>query len=111
MNLVNCSATMLLSVQRKVSVQQQYADGPCATLKQNYQQTPSDHPMILKDPSSEIDSGVVSCTHLAGGSGKICAIPPQLSYVLITPARNEAALIELTIRSVIAQTVLPQKWL
>jgi glycosyltransferase involved in cell wall biosynthesis len=31
-------------------------------------------------------------------------------YVLITPARNEAAFIELTIRSVIAQTILPVKW-
>jgi glycosyltransferase involved in cell wall biosynthesis len=33
-----------------------------------------------------------------------------LSYVLITPARNERALIEGTIRSVIAQTLLPSKW-
>jgi biofilm PGA synthesis N-glycosyltransferase PgaC len=33
-----------------------------------------------------------------------------LSYVLITPARNEAALIELALKSVIAQTVLPKKW-
>ncbi|MGH9599334.1 MAG: glycosyltransferase [Terracidiphilus sp.] len=32
------------------------------------------------------------------------------SYVLITPARNEAQLIEQTIQSVIAQTVLPLKW-
>ena len=32
------------------------------------------------------------------------------SYVLITPARNEARSIELTIRSVIAQTVLPLRW-
>ena len=32
------------------------------------------------------------------------------SYVLVTPARNEAALIEQTIRSVINQTVLPMKW-
>lgn len=32
------------------------------------------------------------------------------SYILITPARNEAAYIEETIKSVIAQTVLPQKW-
>jgi len=32
------------------------------------------------------------------------------SYVLITPARNEADFIELTIRSVIAQTVRPLKW-
>jgi biofilm PGA synthesis N-glycosyltransferase PgaC len=31
-------------------------------------------------------------------------------YVLITPAHNEAAFIELTIQSVIAQTVLPVKW-
>jgi glycosyltransferase involved in cell wall biosynthesis len=32
------------------------------------------------------------------------------SYVLVTPARNEAALIEQTIRSVIRQTFLPLKW-
>ncbi|MDD5760366.1 MAG: glycosyltransferase family 2 protein [Desulfobulbaceae bacterium] len=32
------------------------------------------------------------------------------SYVLITPARNEAAFIELTIESMIKQTVLPIKW-
>lgn len=31
-------------------------------------------------------------------------------YVLITPARNEANFIEETIKSVIAQTVLPLKW-
>ena len=35
----------------------------------------------------------------------------QLSYVLITPARNEEAYIEETIRSVISQTVLPKKWI
>lgn len=34
----------------------------------------------------------------------------MLSYVLITPARNEAAYIEKTIKSVISQTVLPLKW-
>jgi biofilm PGA synthesis N-glycosyltransferase PgaC len=33
-----------------------------------------------------------------------------LRYVLITPARNEEEFIEQTIRSVIAQTVLPQRW-
>ena len=32
------------------------------------------------------------------------------SYVLITPARNEAQFIELTVKSVIAQTVRPVKW-
>jgi glycosyltransferase involved in cell wall biosynthesis len=31
-------------------------------------------------------------------------------YVLITPARNEAQYIELTIRSVVAQTLRPVKW-
>lgn len=35
----------------------------------------------------------------------------NLKYVLITPARNEEAFIEQTIRSVIAQTVLPLKWI
>src|SRR4051812_12369792 len=33
-----------------------------------------------------------------------------LKYVLITPAKNEAAFIEQTIRSVIRQTALPVKW-
>jgi glycosyltransferase involved in cell wall biosynthesis len=32
------------------------------------------------------------------------------SYVLITPARNEAEFLELTIQSVVAQTVRPVKW-
>jgi len=32
------------------------------------------------------------------------------AYVLITPARNEVAYIENTIRSVIAQTILPVRW-
>jgi glycosyltransferase involved in cell wall biosynthesis len=35
---------------------------------------------------------------------------PLPSYVLITPARNEAAFIERTIQSVIAQTVIPLRW-
>ncbi len=34
----------------------------------------------------------------------------NLKYVLVTPARNEEAFIEGTIRSVIAQTVRPAKW-
>ena len=33
-----------------------------------------------------------------------------LEYVLITPAHNEAAFIEKTVQSVIAQTVLPKRW-
>lgn len=34
----------------------------------------------------------------------------HLTYVLITPARNEEAYIEKTIRSVVSQTVMPEKW-
>jgi biofilm PGA synthesis N-glycosyltransferase PgaC len=37
--------------------------------------------------------------------------PPLPTYVLITPARNEEAFIELTIKSMIAQTVRPLKWI
>jgi glycosyltransferase involved in cell wall biosynthesis len=33
-----------------------------------------------------------------------------LTYVIVTPARNEAHFIEATIQSVVAQTVLPLKW-
>ena len=38
------------------------------------------------------------------------AAPARLSYVLITPARNEAAFIENTIKAVVAQTLRPAKW-
>lgn len=34
----------------------------------------------------------------------------KVTYVLITPARNEAAFIEKTLESVIAQTIRPLKW-
>lgn len=34
-----------------------------------------------------------------------------MTYVLITPARNEAAFIEMTIQSMIVQTCLPSKWI
>lgn len=37
-------------------------------------------------------------------------LPGNLRYVLITPARNEAQFIELTLESVVAQTVRPLKW-
>src|SRR5690242_17159020 len=35
----------------------------------------------------------------------------QLNYVLVTPARNESAFIELTLKSVVAQTVRPLRWI
>lgn len=100
-----------MQFQRKVSVKQPYIDGHDTTHRRNYQQAPSDHVMTLTDQSSRIDSGVAAGTHLRGDLGTICVAPPQLSYVLVTPAHDEAALIELTIRSVITQTVLPRKWL
>ncbi len=31
-------------------------------------------------------------------------------YVVVTPARNEAAFIEKTIQTMVRQTVLPEKW-
>lgn len=37
--------------------------------------------------------------------------PCDLSYVLVTPARNEEAFIENTIRSVVAQTIRPMRWI
>ena len=33
------------------------------------------------------------------------------TYVLISPARNEQATIEITIKSVLAQTILPREWI
>jgi len=35
----------------------------------------------------------------------------MLSYVLITPAKNEEQFIEKTIQSVVKQTILPKKWI
>src|SRR5947209_10469580 len=37
-------------------------------------------------------------------------MPSLTSYVVITPARNEAKFIEQTIRSMISQTCLPLRW-
>jgi hypothetical protein len=43
-----------------------------------------------------------------GSEADQCSVAPP--YVLVTPARNEAAFIEKTIESVIHQTALPVKW-
>ena len=43
-------------------------------------------------------------------SNKSKIINQEYNYVLITPARNEEAYIEKTIKSVISQTILPMKW-
>jgi poly-beta-1,6-N-acetyl-D-glucosamine synthase len=37
-------------------------------------------------------------------------MPKLPAYVIVTPARNEAQFIELTLKSVVAQTLLPLKW-
>lgn len=76
-----------------------------------YQQTRSSYPMILTRQLSPVKSVVTCRPELVGRVKEISVTSPQLSYVLVTPAHNEEALIELTIRSVIAQTVLPRKWI
>src|SRR6187399_3317653 len=53
----------------------------------------------------------VAAVQTAAGHVPAMSGPPTLSYVLVTPARNEGAFIENTIRSVIAQTVLPRRWI
>ena len=45
------------------------------------------------------------CQHTASR-----AMAETPSYVVITPARNEAQFIELTLQSVVAQTFRPLKW-
>lgn len=71
--------------------------------------------MSVQPTSGEV-SGVASagqgdCTDLiAGRQGSDPAMTGLLSYVLITPARNEEAFIEKTIESMIHQTALPLKW-
>src|SRR5437773_5655127 len=50
-------------------------------------------------------------THATDSSREVLTRPmTRLVYVLITPARNEAAFIELTLKSVIAQTLRPARW-
>jgi poly-beta-1,6-N-acetyl-D-glucosamine synthase len=59
---------------------------------------------IKSDP--EMRSSELAMPPTQSGAG---AVAPK--FVLITPARNEAALIELTIQGVIRQTVRPVRWL
>ena len=42
--------------------------------------------------------------------GRLTGVRECSDYVLVTPAHNEADLIEQTIRSVVAQTVPPKRW-
>lgn len=53
-----------------------------------------------------------SSARLAGqAAGRLVEANKRLAYVLITPARNEEALLAGTIRCVAAQTILPRKWI
>jgi glycosyltransferase involved in cell wall biosynthesis len=47
----------------------------------------------------------------SAASDDITVRQTRLSYVLVTPARNEAALIDQTIQAVLAQSVLPRMWI
>lgn len=67
--------------------------------------------MILTRQLSPVSSSVSCRANRRGRVAEKFVTSPQLSYVLITPARNEGTFIELTIRSVIRQTVLPRKWI
>jgi len=46
----------------------------------------------------------------AAGAGARGDLKMPLDYVLVTPARNEAAFVRRTLESVVAQTVLPKRW-
>ena len=52
----------------------------------------------------EPDLAILSSTDSVGGQRR------HRTYVLITPARNEAMFIEQTLRSVVRQTIRPVKW-
>src|SRR5438045_8576216 len=52
---------------------------------------------------SDITKELTKLKHKVGQTNSV-------TYVLVTAARNEAEFIELTIKSVVAQTVRPLKW-
>jgi len=53
-------------------------------------------------PEALHNSPAMPAAAIAGGTPR---------YVLVTPVRNEAAFIELTLQSMVSQTVLPVKWI
>ena len=65
--------------------------------------------MIATTAIPEIESALDNAIRSSNPNGDE-ARPVRLSYVLITPARNEAASIAQTIESVVQQTVKPVKW-
>ncbi len=51
-----------------------------------------------------------TASHIRRPQGERALEAARLTYVLITPARNEAKFIALTIASVVAQTIQPARW-
>lgn len=70
----------------------------------NQPQVSANQTSTSESPTSSIPD---SATSPQGGSPARAA---EVSYVLITPARNEAAFIEKTIESMIQQTIVPVRW-
>lgn len=64
---------------------------------------------MISSVKHEYEMGNPSKESVPSEQGRGTASAP--TYVLITPARNEAALIESTIQGVIRQTMRPAKWL
>jgi len=67
--------------------------------------------IIVEERSLPVTPKAACGINSNAGLDDICLKEKRLSYVLVTPARNEAALIEQTIRAVLAQSVLPRKWI
>jgi poly-beta-1,6-N-acetyl-D-glucosamine synthase len=62
-------------------------------------------------PDSRTKEGSKKSSHIGSVGQQFPKLMIEIpSYVIITPARNEAQFIELTLRSVVTQTILPMKW-
>jgi glycosyltransferase involved in cell wall biosynthesis len=59
--------------------------------------------MAFENPTTNINYG--------NASAKLpVTVFQNISYILVTPARNEEAFIENTLRSMVSQTLLPERW-
>src|SRR5262245_14547831 len=71
-------------------------------------------PRVIGDASAPVDGDSVSSPQTTTMAQPLPFITPRSAafrYVLVTAARNEAEYIELTIQSVVAQTLRPVKWM
>ncbi len=60
--------------------------------------------------SARVENSCISSVLHQQQLKKIAVMPQTPRYVIITPARNEAQFIELTLKSVAAQTIPPVRW-